>query len=79
MNSRPFMLCARRGCRDPCRRLGLPASSSRSAKFKLKLLQQAQQAYQRFAKAGTGARVQRATARANEIADDIKELGNPTP
>jgi hypothetical protein len=39
------------------------------------LLQKAQQSYQRFAKAGTGARVKRATDRANEIADELAELG----
>ncbi|MBA2543954.1 MAG: hypothetical protein H0V17_30205, partial [Deltaproteobacteria bacterium] len=42
---------------------------------KIKLLEQAQKAYQRFARSGAGGRVQRATDRANEIAEDIKELG----
>ncbi|HEV7558459.1 MAG TPA: HEAT repeat domain-containing protein, partial [Kofleriaceae bacterium] len=39
-------------------------------------LELAQHAYQTFARTGTGSRVQRATDRASEIADDIKELGN---
>ena len=42
---------------------------------KLKLLQQAVAAYQRFARSGTGSRVQRATDRAVELGEDIKELG----
>jgi tetratricopeptide (TPR) repeat protein len=42
-----------------------------------KLLQQAEDAYQRFAAAGTGPRVQRAKGRLTEIADDIKDLGPP--
>ncbi|HWO26063.1 MAG TPA: HEAT repeat domain-containing protein [Kofleriaceae bacterium] len=41
------------------------------------LLQQAADAYQQFAKTGTGSRVRRARARAAEIADDLKELGPP--
>jgi serine/threonine protein kinase/HEAT repeat protein len=42
---------------------------------KIKLLQQAQAAYQRFARTGAGTRVQRAKDRATEIAEDIQELG----
>ena len=42
---------------------------------KLKLLQQAVAAYQRFARTGAGSRVQRANDRATELAEDIKELG----
>ena len=42
---------------------------------KLKLLQQAVAAYQRFARTGAGSRVQRADDRATELAEDIKELG----
>ena len=44
---------------------------------KLKLLQQAKQSYEAFARTGSGSRVQRATDRASELADDIKELGAP--
>ncbi len=44
---------------------------------KRKLLQQAEDAYRRFAKAGTGSRVQRANDRMTEIADEIKDLGPP--
>jgi hypothetical protein len=42
---------------------------------KAKLLQKAVQAYTKFAKTGTGSRVQRANARAAELAEEIKELG----
>ncbi len=42
---------------------------------KVKLLQQAVAAYQRFARTGSGTRVQRAKDRATELAEDIKELG----
>lgn len=42
---------------------------------KKKLLEQAKSSYEAFAKSGTGGRVQRATDRAAELADDIKELG----
>ncbi len=41
---------------------------------KKKLLEQAKGSYEAFAKSGTGGRVQRATDRAAELADDIKEL-----
>jgi uncharacterized phage infection (PIP) family protein YhgE len=44
---------------------------------KRKLLLQAKDAYQRFAKTGTGPRVQRANDRLTEIADELKELGPP--
>jgi len=44
---------------------------------KRKLLQQAEDAYRRFAKTGTGSRVQRANDRLAEIADEIKDLGSP--
>src|SRR5262249_21326238 len=40
---------------------------------KRKLLQQVEDAYRRFAKAGTGSRVQRANDRLTEIADEIKD------
>jgi hypothetical protein len=54
------------------------ATRERDPQAKLKLLQQAQQAYTQFAKTGSGSRVQRATDRAGELAEDIKELGtNP--
>ncbi|HEX7839972.1 MAG TPA: hypothetical protein VF469_20995 [Kofleriaceae bacterium] len=36
-----------------------------------------QAAYQRFARAGAGPRVQRARDRLKEIADELKELGSP--
>jgi hypothetical protein len=42
-----------------------------------KLLQQAGEAFQRFVKTGTGARVRYATARRAEIAEELKELGPP--
>jgi serine/threonine-protein kinase len=42
-----------------------------------KLLQQAADSYRRFATTGTGPRVQRASERAAEIADEIKDLGPP--
>ncbi len=42
---------------------------------KRKLLQQAADAYQRFAKNGTGPRVQRARGRAAELAAELKALG----
>ncbi|HEU0036686.1 MAG TPA: HEAT repeat domain-containing protein [Kofleriaceae bacterium] len=51
------------------------AARERDPAKKLALMQQAQQAYQRFAKSGTGSRVGRATDRAAELADEIKELG----
>jgi serine/threonine protein kinase/HEAT repeat protein len=44
---------------------------------KLKLLEQAKAAYESYAKTGTGTRAQHATARATELADEIKELGSP--
>jgi hypothetical protein len=40
-----------------------------------KLLQQAEEAYRRFAETGAGPRVQRANDRLAEIADELKELG----
>ncbi len=52
------------------------ATREKDPAAKLKLLQQAQQAYTRFAKTGSGSRVQRAADRAAELGDDIKELGN---
>ncbi|HEY0986009.1 MAG TPA: hypothetical protein VGD80_03115, partial [Kofleriaceae bacterium] len=42
---------------------------------RLKLWQQAQDAYRKFARTGAGPRVQRANDRLTEIADEIKELG----
>ena len=42
---------------------------------KVKLLKQAEEAYRRFVKTGSGARVKTANARLGEIPDDIKELG----
>jgi HEAT repeat protein len=53
------------------------ATRTQDPAAKLKLMQQARQAYEQFAKAGAGSRVQRATARAAEIADEMKELGQP--
>jgi tetratricopeptide (TPR) repeat protein len=44
---------------------------------KRKLLQQAKDAYQRFAKTGTGPRLQRAHDRLTEITEEIKELDPP--
>jgi len=44
---------------------------------KRKLLQQAKEAYQRSTKTATGTRVQRATERLTEIADEINGLGTP--
>jgi serine/threonine-protein kinase len=53
------------------------ASHTGDAAAKLKLLRQAMDAYRRFAKGGSGPRVQRANDRATEIVDEIKELGTP--
>ncbi|MBA3397185.1 MAG: HEAT repeat domain-containing protein [Deltaproteobacteria bacterium] len=53
------------------------ASRTRDPAAKLKLMQQAQDAYARFAKTGSGSRVQRANDRAAELGDEIKELGTP--
>jgi len=53
------------------------AARTKDPAAKLKLFQQAQQAYERFARTGAGSRVQRATDRAAELADEIKELGQP--
>jgi HEAT repeat protein/predicted Ser/Thr protein kinase len=53
------------------------AARAQDPASKLKLLRQAQDAYQRFAKSGVGPRVQLAKARAAELTDDIKELGQP--
>lgn len=44
---------------------------------KRKLLERAKQSYETFASGGSGPRVQRATDRAAEIADEIKQLGGP--
>jgi|GEM_PF-634697 len=52
------------------------AAREKDPQAKRRYLELAQHAYQTFARTGTGSRVQRATDRANEIADDIKELGN---
>ncbi|MCW5809026.1 MAG: hypothetical protein KIT31_42125, partial [Deltaproteobacteria bacterium] len=41
---------------------------------KRRLLEQAKSSYEAFARHGTGSRVQRATDRAAEIADDLREL-----
>ena len=53
------------------------ATREKDPAAKLKLLQQAKQSYEAFARSGSGSRVQRATDRASELADDIKELGTP--
>jgi hypothetical protein len=53
------------------------ATREKDPAAKLKLLQQAKQSYESFARTGSGSRVARATDRANELADDIKELGAP--
>jgi eukaryotic-like serine/threonine-protein kinase len=53
------------------------AARAQDRAAKRKLLQQAEEAYRRFAKSGTGPRVQRATDRAAELADELKELGQP--
>ncbi|HSR97102.1 MAG TPA: hypothetical protein VLM79_08640 [Kofleriaceae bacterium] len=47
------------------------------AAAKLKLLQQAQDAYRKFARTGQGPLVQRVNDRLTEIADELKELGTP--
>lgn len=44
---------------------------------KRKLLQQAEQAYRRFVKAGAGPRVQHANDRLAEIAEELRSLGEP--
>jgi hypothetical protein len=54
-----------------------PAAREPDTNKKRALLQRALESYQRYAKVGTGARVKRATARASEIADEIKELATP--
>ena len=53
------------------------AARQKDPAAKKKLLEQAKASYEAYAKVGTGARAQRATARAAEIADDIKDLGAP--
>jgi hypothetical protein len=53
------------------------AARTQAPTAKLKLLQQAGEAYRRFANIGAGPRVQRANDRLTEIADEIKELGSP--
>jgi hypothetical protein len=53
------------------------ARRARDPAAKLKLLQQAQDAYRKFVKTGQGPLVQRASDRLNEIADELKELGTP--
>ena len=53
------------------------AARTQAQAAKLKLLQQAGEAYRRFAHTGAGPRVQRANDRLMEIADEIKELGPP--
>jgi hypothetical protein len=50
------------------------ASRSKDPATKLKLLQQAKQSYETFARGGTGKRVKRANDRAAELAEEIKEL-----
>jgi serine/threonine-protein kinase len=51
------------------------AEQARDNPAKLKLLHQAEDAYRRYAKAGTGARATKVKARLGEIADEIKDLG----
>jgi hypothetical protein len=51
------------------------AAREKDPAAKLKLLQQAKASYEVFAKTGTGTRAQRATDRAAELADEIKEAG----
>jgi hypothetical protein len=53
------------------------AAREKDPAAKLKLLQQAKQSYETFARTGAGTRAQRATDRAAELVDDIKELGTP--
>jgi HEAT repeat protein len=53
------------------------AARTQAPAAKRKLLQQAGEAYRRFANTGAGPRVQRANDRLMEIADEIKELGPP--
>ncbi|HEX2689367.1 MAG TPA: HEAT repeat domain-containing protein [Kofleriaceae bacterium] len=53
------------------------AARTQDPAAKRKLLQQAEEAYRRFAKTGAGPRVQRANDRLAEIADELKELGQP--
>jgi len=53
------------------------AATSQSPAAKLKLLQQAQDAYRRFVQAGAGPRVQRTHDRLTELADEIKALSPP--
>jgi HEAT repeat protein len=52
------------------------ASREKDPQAKRHLLELAQQSYQSFARSGAGARVQRATDRATEIAEELKEAGN---
>jgi hypothetical protein len=44
---------------------------------KKRLLEEAKASYEAFAKTGAGARAQRATARAQELADELKDLAAP--
>ena len=53
------------------------AGHTRDAAAKLKLLQQAQDAYRKFARTAQGPLVQRVNDRLTEIADELKELGTP--